>query len=95
AGGDSTQLALDLSNLSGQPQTLSLNWAASDLVTLNGAPTQTISLANGERKTVLIPVRALNGFGQGDIGLTITGMILPHEKLPDYQHHWKIGVRPA
>lgn len=95
AGGDSTQLALDLSNLSGQPQTLSLNWAASDLLALNGASTQTLSLANGERKTVLIPVRVLNGFGQGDIGLTITGMVLPNEKLPNYQHHWKIGVRPA
>ncbi|HFT5241356.1 TPA: alpha-2-macroglobulin [Yersinia enterocolitica] len=95
AGGDSTELALDLSNLSGQPQTLSLNLAASDLLALKGEPTQTVTLANGERKTVLIPVRALNGFGQGDIGLTIKGMVLPGEKLADYQHHWKIGVRPA
>lgn len=95
AGGDSTELALDLSNLSGQPQTLSLNWAASNLLALTGAQTQAVTLATGERKTVLIPVRALNGFGQGDIGLTITGMVLPDEKLADYQHHWKIGVRPA
>ncbi|CNH01292.1 alpha-2-macroglobulin family protein [Yersinia pekkanenii] len=95
AGGDRTQLALDLSNLSGQAQTLSLNLAASDLLALEGAATQSIALASGERKTVLIPVRALNGFGQGDIGLTITGMVLPDEKLADYQHHWKIGVRPA
>ncbi|CNI35819.1 alpha-2-macroglobulin family protein [Yersinia mollaretii] len=95
AGGDSTELALDLSNLSGQPQTVSLQWAASELLALKGDPNQSVTLAAGERKTVLIPVRALNGFGQGDIGLTITGMVLPDEKLPDYKHHWKIGVRPA
>ncbi|CQI92890.1 alpha-2-macroglobulin [Yersinia rohdei] len=95
AGGDRTQLALDLSNLSGQPQTLSLQWVASDLLALDGERTQSVSLAKGERKTLLIPVRALPGLGQGDIGLTITGMVLPEEKLPDYQHHWKIGVRPA
>lgn len=95
AGGDTTELALDLSNLSGQPQTLSLNWLASELLALKGESTQSVTLATGERKTVLVPVRALNGFGQGDIGLTISGMVLPGEKLPDYQHHWKIGVRPA
>ncbi|WP_145484302.1 alpha-2-macroglobulin family protein [Yersinia aldovae] len=95
AGGDTTQLALDLSNLSGLPQTLSLKLAASDLLALNGVQTQSVTLAKGERKTVLIPVRALNGFGQGNISLKVSGMVLPNEKLPDYQHIWKIGVRPA
>ncbi len=70
-------------------------FAARPVSALNGAQTQSVTLANGERKTVLIPVRALNGFGQGDLGLTISGMVLPNEELPDYQHHWKIGVRPA
>ncbi|CNF16745.1 alpha-2-macroglobulin [Yersinia nurmii] len=95
AGGDHTELALDLSNLSGHPQNLQVKLSATGLIALNGSGEQQLSLANGERKTLLIPVQALNGFGQGDIGLVISGVALPNEKLPDYQHHWKIGVRPA
>ncbi|WP_042525577.1 alpha-2-macroglobulin family protein [Yersinia ruckeri] len=95
AGGDDSQLALDLSNLSGHPQTLKLKLTANGLVVLQGEGNQQVSLATGERKTLLIPVQALNGFGQGDIGLVISGVTLPNENLPDYQHHWKIGVRPA
>ncbi|SQI44621.1 Alpha-2-macroglobulin family N-terminal region [Serratia plymuthica] len=95
AGGDSTQLALDVSNLSGQPQTLTVKLAASGLVALQGAGEQQVSLANGERTTLQIPVQALVGFGQGEVALSVSGLTLPGETLKDYQHTWKIGVRPA
>ena len=95
AGGDSTQLALDVSNLSGQPQTLTVKLASSGLVALQGAAEQQVSLANGERTTLQIPVQALAGFGQGEVALTVSGLVLPGETLKDYQHSWKIGVRPA
>ncbi|EBW8880570.1 alpha-2-macroglobulin family protein, partial [Salmonella enterica subsp. enterica serovar Enteritidis] len=52
-------------------------------------------LENGERKTLTIPVTAQNGFGEGSVAVRIVGMQLPGEQISDYQHSWKIGVRPA
>lgn len=95
AGDDSTQLALDLSNLTGRPQALQVKLAASGLLSLQGAGEQQVQLAAGERKTLRVPVQALAGFGQGDIALTVSGLNLPGEDVADYQHRWPIGVRPA
>ncbi|MFS2222056.1 alpha-2-macroglobulin family protein [Pantoea sp. B65] len=95
AGGDNARLALDLSNLSGLPQTLNINLAAQGLIKLDGAATQTVTLKTGERTTLFIPVTALTGFGAGDITAEITGLNLPGETVSPSQQSWKIGVRPA
>lgn len=47
------------------------------------------------RTTLFIPVRALEGFGDGEIQAVISGLTLPGETLPVQHKQWKIGVRPA
>lgn len=47
------------------------------------------------RTTLFIPVRALPGYGDGEIQATISGLALPDETVADQQKQWKIGVRPA
>ncbi|MDN6652369.1 MAG: alpha-2-macroglobulin family protein, partial [Enterobacterales bacterium] len=95
AGGDSSQLALDVTNLSGHPQTLGVALTTSGLISLSGDNSQTVELENGQRKTITIPVSAKDGFGDGNVAIRIVGMQLPGEQVSDYEHSWKIGVRPA
>lgn len=54
-----------------------------------------VELAPGVRTTLFIPVRALPGYGDGDIQATISGLALPGETVADQHKQWKIGVRPA
>lgn len=96
ANGDRASLALDVTNLSGAAQTLNIGLAAADKIQLDGgAAEQRVELAQGERKTLSIPIKAMQGFGTGQVKLTVSGLHLPNETLPDYQRSWTIGVRPA
>ncbi|MDX7988885.1 alpha-2-macroglobulin family protein [Xenorhabdus sp. 12] len=95
AGGDQSQLSLDLTNLTEQPQVLTLDFAAEGLVKLQGVTSKKLMLEKGKRTTIQIPVKATNGFGQGEVFLTINGLNLPDENLTQYKNSWKIGVRPA
>jgi hypothetical protein len=96
AGGDRTTVALDLTNLSGKPQTLDVQLAASGQLQLAAtAATQSLSLAEGERTTLRIPVQALGGFGKGQLKLTVNGLDLPGETLPPLDREWSLGIRPA
>ncbi|CAE6888471.1 alpha2-macroglobulin [Pseudomonas marincola] len=97
AGGDETTLALDLSNLTEQAQTLDvqlgisgqLEWVDAQLAN------STLKLEPGQRSTLHIPVRALGGFGQGKIELKVDGLSLPDEQLAALQRDWTLGIRPA
>ncbi|MEG0243434.1 MAG: alpha-2-macroglobulin, partial [Pseudomonas sp.] len=95
AGGDQTRLALDLSNLSGKAQKLDVQLTAEGQLTLLGEPSQSVQLTQGQRTTLQIPVRALGGFGQGKIKVTVNGLDLPGENLPAFTREWTLGVRPA
>ncbi len=95
AGGDQSQLSLDLTNLTEQPQVLTLNFAAEGLIKLQGAESKKLTLEKGKRTTIQIPVKADYGFGQGEVFLTVNGFNLPDENLKQYKNSWKIGVRPA
>ncbi|WP_416777936.1 alpha-2-macroglobulin family protein [Xenorhabdus budapestensis] len=95
AGGDQSQLALDLTNLTEQPQVLTLNFTATGLIKLENPVSRKIILETGKRTTIQIPVKADHGFGQGEIFLTIDGLNVPNEKLQQYTSNWKIAVRPA
>ncbi len=53
------------------------------------------STAPGVRTTLFVPVRALEGFGEGEIRATISGLNLPGETLGAQHKQWQIGVRPA
>ena len=96
AGGDQTTVAMDVSNLSGKAQKLNVLLSAEGQLSLaNGEITQSVQLAQGQRKTLRIPVKALGGFGQGKIKVLVQGLDLPGENLPPFTREWTIGVRPA
>ncbi|MEQ7919829.1 alpha-2-macroglobulin [Xanthomonas sp. WHRI 1810A] len=96
AGGDQTKVALDLSNLSGKAQTLDVQVSAEGQLSLvNGEQHQSIQLAQGQRTTLQIPVRALGGFGQGGLKVMVQGLDLPGETMPPFSREWTLGVRPA
>ncbi|MES2820766.1 MAG: alpha-2-macroglobulin [Pseudomonadota bacterium] len=96
AGGDQTTLALDLSNLTDSTQQLQVRFTASGQLSLEGdQPQALVELAKGERTTLRIPVRALGGFGQGGLNVTVEGLDLPGESLPPLSRDWTLGIRPA
>lgn len=95
AGGDSSRLALDLTNLTDQPQQLSVNLQTSGLISLDGPSSLPVKLAPGARSTLFIPVRAKEGFGDGELRTEIAGLNLPGETFAPQIKNWKLGVRPA
>ena len=95
ASGDSARLTLDVTNLTDQPQTLTVQIAASGLMQLNGAQPSPLKLDPGVRSTLFVPVSAGEGYGEGDVSVTVSGVNLPGETLADLHKQWKIGVRPA
>ncbi|HCB2600843.1 TPA: alpha-2-macroglobulin family protein [Citrobacter koseri] len=94
-GGDTSRLTLDVTNLTDKPQTLTIELAASGLLELVSQQPAPVNLAPGVRTTLFIPVRAKEGFGEGELQATLTGLNLPGETLPAQHKQWKIGVRPA
>ncbi|MGV3345018.1 alpha-2-macroglobulin [Enterobacteriaceae bacterium LUAb1] len=95
ASGDSARLALDITNLTEQPQTLNVDINAGGLIQLDGAALQSITLAKGEKTTLTVPVKAKKGFGDGEVNVVISGLNLPGENITQSRQQWKIGVRPA
>ncbi|EPG7964515.1 alpha-2-macroglobulin family protein [Citrobacter koseri] len=95
AGGDTSRLTLDVTNLTDKPQTLTIELAASGLLELVSQQPAPVNLAPGVHTTLFIPVRAKEGFGEGELQATLTGLNLPGETLPAQHKQWKIGVRPA
>ncbi|VDR25430.1 MG2 domain [Raoultella terrigena] len=95
ASGDTTRLALDLSNLTDRPQTLNVALSAGGLLQLAQPEIPPVQLAPGARHTLFVPVSTKEGFGDGQLSATISGLNLPGETFAPMQKQWKIGVRPA
>ncbi|UGS39464.1 alpha-2-macroglobulin family protein [Pseudocitrobacter corydidari] len=95
AGGDTARLTLDITNLTDKPQTLNVQLAASGLIQLEGAQPAPITLQPGVRNIQFVPVSAKEGFGDGQVDITVSGLTLPGETLPPVSKSWKLGVRPA
>lgn len=95
AGGDTSNLALDITNLTDKPQILSLDFKAEGLVSLVSAKDETIKLTKGERKTIQIPVKASEGLGNGKLSVTVKGLITEGKAPQALTRMWRIGVRPA
>ncbi|MDF7648904.1 alpha-2-macroglobulin [Erwiniaceae bacterium L1_54_3] len=95
ASGDQSTLALDLTNLTDQPQTLKVDVMASGFIALAGNVTPSVQLAKGARTTLQIPVKAEGAFGEGAVQVKVSGMSLPGETLAPSERKWTIGVRPA
>ncbi|MGO3741645.1 alpha-2-macroglobulin family protein [Kerstersia sp.] len=97
AGGDRSTLALDLHNLSGAAQDLNVSLAfsgslAADDERAQGMP---LKLADGAKRTLDLPIKAVGGFGQGTVTVKISGLKLPDEADSTLTRQWQIGVRPA
>ena len=95
ASGDQSTLALDLTNLTDQPQTLKVDVTAKGLIALTGNVPSSVQLAKGARTTLPIPVKAQGAFGEGAVQVKVSGMSLPGENLAPSERQWIIGVRPA
>ncbi|WP_028695580.1 alpha-2-macroglobulin family protein [Pseudomonas cremoricolorata] len=95
AGGDRTRLALDLANLSGRAQQLTVQVRSEGQLSLTGSTEQQISLAEGQRQTLMIPVQAEGGLGQGKVLVQVSGLELPGEAAKPFSREWTLGVRPA
>jgi len=94
AMGDESTLALDLRNMSGMPQKLSV------AMTLGGslaAATETRSLALDlkEKVTLRFPLRAEKSTGQGVISLHLTGVGGSSGEAIDISRSWRLGVRSS
>ena len=92
AVGDETLVALDITNLSGAAQTLSLRFTTDGALTVRdpAARNAEVTLADGEKKTFYLPLRAEYPAGQMDIG-----MHLSTDNGLSLERHWKLNSRAA
>jgi alpha-2-macroglobulin len=88
AGGDHSEFTLDLANLSGRAQHLTLTLSAKAPLTLSDGE-RSLDLADGEKKTLRFPVTAADAFATAGITLRVKGDGL------QLTRHWKLDVRPA
>lgn len=96
AGGDHSQVALDLHNLTDQAQSVAVQLSSNGLLAIaNGAEHLQVQLAAKERKILDLPISALSGYGVGELRLQVDGMQLPDETLALLTRSWTLGVRPA
>lgn len=95
AGGDRSQVTIDVTNLTDQPQTLQPQVAVEGLLATAARPPASLMLAPGERTTLRLPVTGLAGTGQGSVRVMLDGLDLPGEDLKRVERSWQIGVRPA
>ncbi|WP_313644127.1 alpha-2-macroglobulin [Pseudomonas sp.] len=93
AGGDRT--SLDLANLSGRAQQLQVEVSTDGQLSLAGSAQQNIALAEDQRTTLLVPVVAAGGLGQGKVQVRVNGLQLPGEPGGAFEREWTLGVRPA
>lgn len=95
AGGDKSILALDINNLTDEPQTLTINVEADGFIKLVNNQPISLLLDKKQRKTVTLQVEALTGMGSGTVNLVVNGIKVPGETIAPLTRQWKIGTRPA
>lgn len=93
AGGDETLLALDLTNMTPQPQKLTVQFKTEGMIFAMHFADRILVLAPNERKTLRIPVQAKIGMGDGTIRVDVSGLV-SHGKTQTLSRSWTIGIRP-
>lgn len=88
AGGDRSQLTVDLQNLSGAAQTYRVSARADALLAIEGA-SQSVQLADGARRSLQFPLRALPGQGVGRFSVSASS------DSGRIERDFEIAVRPA
>lgn len=89
AWGDESTLALDINNLSGEPQNLTVNLSTNNALSQPLAAQQ-ISINDKTKQTLLYPIKVDGTQSQSDIKLTIEGM----DNYP-IERSWKLNARSA
>lgn len=92
ATGDSSQLTLELHNLTEHSQTLQLKLHSDAALRLLHAAPAHLTLTAGERQRLSLPVQATRS-GTASIQLEVSGLELPDETLPALQRSWALDVR--
>jgi len=89
APGDRSRVVLNLHNLEGQPGTYQAAWTIEGPVQVDGNPSQSVTLAAGERQLLIWPLVA------GESGIAILAARITGPGGFDVTHEWRIQVRPA
>ena len=90
AKGDTTHIALDITNLSQEHQELEVNLLAVGPVSAKTG-TKTVSLKDGAKTTLTYPIKGTDFKGKATFSLQITGAKLEQ----DINREWHLGLRPA
>ncbi len=94
ANGDRSVLTLDLHNLSGQAQQLSVNVSATEPLQLS-SDQQQLSLADKEKQVLQFELAALNTFGKGNISVQVKNNTDTGQAPITINRQWSLSVRPA
>lgn len=89
---DKSEIALDLSNMSGATQHLSVTMKVSGALTAQDWQ-RSLALTDGTKETLRFPVAAAN-VGEGDIDLQVSNGQDDGDAIA-LKRHWKLGVRYA
>lgn len=96
ANGDQSQLVLDLHNLSGTQQDLTVNLTSVGAInTPIDTKPQTIRLADQAKTQLTYAIKAKQMIGQGIINLSINNIQLAgHDNPINIDREWRLGTRP-
>ncbi|MCO1334772.1 alpha-2-macroglobulin family protein [Microbulbifer sp. OS29] len=94
APGDNSTLALDLNNLSGRTQQLTVEMQSVGAVDIEMSE-RLLELADGERKTLRFPITAKNATGDAEFQLVVHGAVDEAGQDIAIERQWRLGVRPA
>ncbi len=89
---DTSEIALDLSNMSGETQSLTVTLKSSGALAQHEWE-KAIELAEGSKETLRFPLSALK-VGEGDIALQVTNGRQGEDAIA-LQRNWRLGVRYA
>ena len=99
--GDQSNLALDLSNLTAQPQQLQVTLSLTEGLSFENGQAKSkqhkvqVELAKGEKKIQLIPIVADAGPGKSQISLVVDNILLPNQPVEKVTRQWQLSVLPA
>ncbi|WP_444886092.1 alpha-2-macroglobulin family protein [Microbulbifer sp. JMSA008] len=92
--GDRSTLALDLNNLSGRTQKLTVEMRSVGAVDMEMGE-RLLELADGERKTLRFPITAKEATGEAEFQLRVNGALDEDSQDITIERQWRLGVRPA
>ncbi|MEW5755343.1 MAG: alpha-2-macroglobulin [Pseudomonadota bacterium] len=92
ANGDKSTITLDVQNLSGKPQQLSVSVGAQAPLQLS-ARKQDLTLADNAKVVLSFPLAATDDFGKGALTVDVRNNAKGQEKI-DLSRRWSLSVRP-